>query len=46
MNAENYLGTDTVSSDCSLSSEDFNRIKGYKIASELDLHLFRTIYND
>ena len=44
MNVEHYLGTDTESSDCSISSEDFNRIKGYKISTELDLYLFKTIY--
>jgi hypothetical protein len=46
MNAENYLGTDTFSSDCSISSEDFERIKGYKISTDLDLYLFKTIYNE
>lgn len=44
MNVEHYLGTDTASSDCSISDEDFNRIKGYKISTELDLYLFKTIY--
>ena len=26
MNVEHYLGTDTASSDCQISSEDFERI--------------------
>jgi len=46
MNVEHYLGTDTASSDCEISDEDFKRIIDYKIETELDLFLFKTIFHN